>query len=211
MKSADGWPDEDLAKQRAEDEAVEQVRRMFVPWHERREIVFFNDQECSLRTAHQLLKGQDTDGALRAAEESNRACTAASGAKQKYIGRSFYNLAALQCLRRDYDAASANFGQAMAAGVGEIASQAMAECSKAKRLEAEMARYEEEQAAIAAKSEAQSEPVAISRNPPSSGAPSVSASGDIEARLRRLDELLKKGLISQAEYSKRKASILDEI
>jgi len=40
---------------------------MFFPWTEAKTVLFFNDSQCGLNVAHNLLRSKDLDGALEKA------------------------------------------------------------------------------------------------------------------------------------------------
>jgi hypothetical protein len=216
--SEEGYPDDDSVLERARELSIAQVRRLFFPWTESREVVFYEDDDkfCNLEPGYNLLKAGDLEGALVASETSYSQCRAAPGAKPKMIGRAAYDLGVLQCLGGDFDAGLINLGEAMRTNAGDVVASAIAECRQAKEAANKMDIYETDMAAVqadlsemgASGVQSAGEPV---RGGASSPANSRPASNSVEDRLRSLQDLRKKGLIDEKEFQNRKAEILKDL
>lgn len=204
-----GYPDSDEQLQKAEVEIVNQIHKMFFPWPETRKLVFFNDKDCNLKTAFQLLRGGDVEGARRTSVDNLEMCRTASGVKPKTLAHAYYNVGMIDFIRRDYDDAQDNFRHAMSLKGGEIVSSAMADCHRAQQLATQMDQYEEDQSAVVAElSSAGSGGGVAAKDDHSSETMGSSSTAE---RLRKLESLLKQGLITQQEYDQKRAAILADI
>lgn len=217
--SEDGYPEDDAVLERAKDLSIAQVRRLFFPWTENRQLVFYEDDDkfCSLETGYNLLRGGDLEGALAAATASYSGCRETPGAKPKMIGRAAYDLGVLQCLRGDFESGLTSLGEAMRLNAGDVVTSAIAECRQAKDAASKMDLYETDMAAvqadlseIAGSGVQQSGVQSRGRETPP-GATSGAAQGSVEDRLRALQDLRKKGLIEEKEFQARKAEILKDL
>lgn len=190
--------------------AVTDVHRMFFPWHERKELYFFNDDECGLRSAFKLMEIDDVDGAAEQSAVNLEACKAAA-VKPKFLARAYYNLGMARLLQSRYDEALELLGEAYRRDGGDIIAESIGEARRAKQLSTEMARLESsaELGTVVAASAAAPAPAA--GVVPASAASGGGDPGSPESRLRKLDELLAKGLINREEYEKKRGQILSEI
>jgi len=94
-KSYDGYPEapaEFDVLDGAIQAAVTEIHRMFLPWSEPTELVYYNDDKCGLKGAFQLLKAGDIEGAFRGSHENLEACKNDPKAKAKVLGHAYYNL-----------------------------------------------------------------------------------------------------------------------
>lgn len=145
-KSYDGlaeFPSEFDLTDQAIRAAVSEVHRMFLPWTERTELVFYDDNNCDLNRAYELLKRGDTEGAIRQSEASLEKCKADKSAKDKVLGHAYYNVGVGNMMHHDYDKAIANFKEAGRLRPGDIVTKAIAGCETAKALQAEMQKVED--------------------------------------------------------------------
>lgn len=179
------------------------AHRMFFAWTEQRDLYFFDDEPCGLKTAFRLLRGGDQEGTLRQSEENLEACKVAQKIKPKILWHAHYNVGMANFILGNHEKALQHFGDAATAGGGDIVTQSMAECRRAKHLAEEMRRVEEKPVLDVASAQAP---------PPSKAAAkkseAASASDDLETRLKKLKTMLDKGLITRADYDKKKADIL---
>ncbi|MBI1789990.1 MAG: SHOCT domain-containing protein [Acidobacteria bacterium] len=204
-RSAEGLPEfpSDLdVKDEALRSAASQAVQMFVPWSEQKQLYFYNDKECNLKTAFELLKAGDVASTLRQSSENLETCKA-SGSKQNNLAHAYYNLGLMFMITGDYQNARANLGEAARLRGGDIVAQTMAECQRSEALAAQMKRVEQRTAEF----ESTRAPQASTSAPPGETRPGAS----IEERLRSLDSLQKKGLITKEEYERKKAQILKEM
>lgn len=184
-------------------QAVWQVQKMFFPWTERKELYFFNDDECNLRSAFKLLQVDDVDGAAAQSAENLEACKTAA-VKPKFVARAYYNLGMARLAQSRYDEALDLLAAAFQRDGGDIIAESIGEARRAKELAEAMARLEDS-AELGA-----SPTVAVASRRPEE-LPASAGADSVESRLHKLDELLKKGLITQGEYDKKRGQILSEI
>jgi len=209
-ESWDGYPDSDDQLQNAEVEIVNQIHKMFFPWTESRKLVFFNDKDCNLKAAFLLLRGGDIEGARRTSLDNLDSCKAAAGIKPKTLAHAYYNVGMVHFIRGEYDEAQSNFHQAMSLHGGEIVASAMAECRQAQQLSSAMEQYEEDQGSLLAElSQPSSTGTAPAKNDGDTSA--TGGSPSTAERLRKLEGLLKQGLITQQEYDQKRTAILADI
>lgn len=216
--SRDGYPDGDALLEAAREKATGQIRRLFFPWTESRQVVFYedNDKFCNLEPGYNLLKAHDLNGALEASRVSYDHCRNAPGAKPKMVGRAAYDVGVALCLRGDYDEGLTMLTEALRLNPGDVATNAMAECRQAKQAANQMDIYETDIAAVQADlSDLGGPGTHGGAEPARGGAAGSSASrpaqGSVEDRLRALQDLLKKGLIDEKEFQGRKAEILKDL
>jgi hypothetical protein len=216
--SQEGYPDDESVLERARELSIAQLRRLFFPWTESREVVFYEDDDkfCSLEPGYNLLKAGDLEGALAAADASYSQCRDAPGAKPKMIGRAAYDLGVVQCLRGDFEAGLTNLGEAMRMNAGDVVTSAIAECRQAKEAASRMDIYETDMATVQADlSEIGEKGAQAGGQSAHSGVPSPNGSrqtqSSVEDRLRSLQDLRKKGLIDEKEFQNRKAEILKDL
>lgn len=208
-----GYPAATGVLEKAELVASEQIHALFFPWNESKTLIFYDDKDCNLKAAHALLRGQDFPGAARQSAENLEACKSVAADKPKLLSRAYYNLGLVHFLMGEYDNAITNLTEATKLHGSEFISSALADCRRAKETAEEMARYETDQAAflenVAAGAPAVSSPPV---SPTSKPVPAKAGSGpSVEERLKQLDTLLQKGLITKDEYSRKRAQILAEL
>lgn len=200
--SAEGYPEAPSrfdARDSAMRQAVTAVRKMFFPWDERKELYFFNDDECNLRAAFKLLQIDDVEGAAEQSARNLETCKTAS-VKPKFLARAYYNLGMTRLVQSRYDEAIDLLSEAYRRDGGDIIAESIAQSRRAKSLATEMARLDD--TADTAESGPDVERRAGTIAPASAGAESL------EARLRKLDELLAAGLVTRAEYDAKRKEIL---
>jgi hypothetical protein len=193
---------------------VLKVHRMFFPWTEERELYFFDDEPCGLRTAFRLLKGGDQDGALRQSLENVASCEPGKNVKEKVVWHAQYNVGMAYMILGDFDNALKYLTMAVTAGGGDIVTQTVADCRRAKTLAEELRRVDERPALDVATA-AEPAPERKSKATPARAKPPAAADSasdeTIEQRLTKLNGLYKKGLITQEEYSAKKSELLGKL
>jgi hypothetical protein len=209
----DEYPPEDMAITAVFAEAVQQVHRKILPWTETRKIHFYNDRECGLAAAYNLLAAADYEGASREALGSVEQCQNKSNVKPVQKARAHFNYAMTLYLLEDYLGAMSAFGQAVRLdATNKVYTEAMAECNKA---------WSESQAAGVGKKKpgGASAPPATkiaekstpSASPAGKPAPEPKTAASTEERLKKLDELYKKKMITEEEYAQKRKQILEDI
>jgi hypothetical protein len=184
---------------------VVDAHRMFFQWSEQRELYFFDDEPCALKTAFRMLKAGDQDGALKQSEQNVETCRTMEKVKPKILWHAAYNVGMANFILGRYDEALKHFAEATTAGGGDIVAQSSADCRNAKQLSEQMRRVEERPALEVARKPAEG---TATRKTAPSPASAVTASDDAETRLKKLKSMLDKGLITQAEYDRKKGDIL---
>lgn len=177
--------------------AVGEVHRLFFRWSESRELIFYDDKDCGLKVAAQLLAAGDSQGSIHQSRENLATCKQSPKTKPKLLARATYNLGIALFITGHHDSAIDYLTEALRLGVGETASTAIAECRRAQQLAAELRRVEER--------------AELDDKRPSAKASPAAAAGDAEERLRRLDELRAKGLLSEKEYQRKRDEILADL
>jgi len=220
-KSDEGFPEfpsEFDIKDAMLSRATLDVHKLLFPWSETRQLIFFNNKDCNLKTAFNLLRAGDIDTTLEVSLENLEACKSNPKAKPRLLSHASYNVGMTYFLRGDHDNALKYFRQASIAKSSGIVSQAMAEVSRASRLAVAMQAFDEQFALGQAAPAAQQVPqpqvprgsaAAISSAPPRGTV--GAASEDLATRLQKLDSLKKAGLIDQSDYDKKKSELLSEL
>jgi hypothetical protein len=192
---------------------------MFLPWTEERDLVFFDDQPCKLNVAFRLLKSGDQQQALQQSIDSVRDCVAGPGVKPKVVWHAHYNVGMANFLLGDYEKAIEHLQQAAVNGGGDIVSETLAECRRAKQLATEMDRVDErpsldELQLATQKGATKTVRRAVKADEEPSNVPSGRDKGmsdDSAARLKKLKALLDQGVITKEDYEKKKAEILKNL
>jgi tetratricopeptide (TPR) repeat protein len=145
-KSYDGYPEApsryDLLDVAIQD-AVFEVHKMFLPWEENKELIYYNNNKCNLKQAFQYLQAGDMDGAFDLSLQNLDTCRNTPGMKPKIIAHAYYNVGMGYMMRDDYEQALQYFQEAARLRPGDITTRAMAECRKAQELYFAMQRLEE--------------------------------------------------------------------
>jgi tetratricopeptide (TPR) repeat protein len=172
---------------------------MFFPWAESVQLTYFNDKACGMKQAYALLKRGDKDGALQQSLSGIEEGKSNPKIKQKELGRAYYNAGMSYFTVNDFDRALEMLNLAAQVHPSKIVDDAIASCNHAKKLAADMQRFEQsvQFAAEKATSTAAKDERAIGQT-------------SSEERLKKLNSLFKKGLISKVEYEQKKAEILKE-
>lgn len=223
------YPPVDEVKDIAMREAQAQVHNMFFPWIEYKQEVFYDDKECGLKEAYELLKRGDHDAALQMTQSNLEQCKG-EHKKEKTLPRAYYDAGLAACMQADYDKAKELFNSAMQEKGAEAVAAASSDCNRAQQSAAQLKDY-------LARLEKVPSPQAIpsaENNPPSrqptplqpapsptlgtpeGPTPVANATGaptkpSVEDRLKKLDDLLRKKLISQKDYDTKKAEILKDL
>jgi hypothetical protein len=95
----EGFPDPAVAMADAQKNAAFSVHKLLLPWKETKHVVFFNDSQCDLKTAANLLKAQDIDGALKQSDTNLATCKDQPKINPSTVARAYYNLSALRSKR----------------------------------------------------------------------------------------------------------------
>jgi hypothetical protein len=233
------FPPEDEVVDAALNDLVGQAQRLFLPWQEQTDLYFFDDKDCNLKTAHAFMKAGNVDAALQQSLTNVEACKALPKVKDKNLFHANYNVGMGYFASGQFDKALEYLNAAQLAKTADITTESIGECMRAKALATEMQRVEERVALDAtvgasrraeAPAAAAPAPPPAARGarpappkvvggrpappPPASAAPAAAsdrAGASVEERLQKLDALLKKGLITKADYDAKKAELLKEL
>ncbi len=228
VQSLSGAPDPAVAMAEAQKNAAFMVHKLLLRWKETKHITFFNDSQCNLKLAAGMLKAQDVDGALKQSESNLADCREQPKVKPATMAHAYYNIGVLQFMKDDFDAALTNLGAAQKLDDSQTYIQVAADCKRAKALSVQVVQYEEARKALAqdtatpsgsssggAKKGKKVTAAAGGMNKPGVTDKSVSATvgstSSVADRLSKLDELLKKKLITQDEYNQKRSQILGGI
>lgn len=124
-------------------EAVFEVHKMFLPWSEDRELIFYNNDKCNLKSAFQTLRVGDVEGALALSQQNLELCRNTPKIKPKIIAHAHYNLGMLHLIRDEHEQALSYFQEAARIRPGTIVTKAIAECRHSQELLAAMHEMEE--------------------------------------------------------------------
>jgi tetratricopeptide (TPR) repeat protein len=138
-------------------QATGTIHRMFFPWSEQRNLIFFDDDDCNLKQAYQYIKAGDAEGALRSSLRNLEDCRARTDLKPKTLGHAYYNVGMSQYVIGDYEKAIGALREASRLRPGDVVAQAIALCSEASNSAAQMRRIEERMAVEAAATEQKEE------------------------------------------------------
>jgi hypothetical protein len=214
------FPPADELKDKAMEDIKWQVHEKFFPSVQTKDLVFYDDKDCGLKDAYGVWHRGDAETALKLIQAGIDQCSS-ERKKDKALARAFYDAGLGYCLQRDYAKAKPLFVRAMQTKGAEAVSETAADCDHAESGAAQVKSYLDRFARIPAptpieaarapalpeKTEVQQPSVANKQPADAAAAPKPS----VEERLKKLDVLLKKGLINQKEYDKKRAEILKDI
>jgi len=203
--SYDGVPahprDSDVRRLAFETAKVK-VLRLLLPWSEVRKLTFFDDEVFGMGRAHERLKARDTHGALDLALDGLDQSRRDKGQKPKYYPRAEYNVGIIRFIQGQYEEALPHLRTALDLQPdASIFQTALRECQEAIQLQAAL-RQAERRGEPAARPEP---------GPQARPEPAEPAKAGPEARLQKLQDLYKKGLLDKREYEAKKAEILKEL
>lgn len=202
--------------------AVTEVHQLFASWEEQKEAYFFDDKACQLNTAHALLKAGDIPGVLERTQQNLQECQASGDAKPKVLAHALYNVGLAMAISDRYDEALKYIGEAERTDPGGIYEDALKEARRLRDV-VESRRKIEARAEMAASGEkgeasgagARANGAGVSPVPSTKAESDRPVSADesatVEERLKRLDDLLKKKLITKAEYDRKRAELLKKL
>jgi tetratricopeptide (TPR) repeat protein len=205
------FPSEESVRDSAIGRAAHYASTMFVKWAEQRQLYFFNDKDCNLARAFAMLKAGDIDGTVQQSEENVVACRSWPKVKDSNLAHAYYNAGLAYLLVNEHEKAMSYLTESEKLKGGDIVTQTIIQANKSARLEAEIQRVAEktekfEQAQANMKAASQQAP-----NSASGPAGSKASTESVEERLKKLDALFKKGLITKEEFEAKKIEILRDI
>jgi hypothetical protein len=145
QRSRDAWPEgasTDEVQRQAVAMFAGQIERVFLPWTEERELVFFDDKDCDLKLAAGLMKAGDIKGALEQSRRNVEACRANPKAKDKHRRHALHNLATALLAAGEAGAALPLFEEALRLGGDEEQKQGVEASSALVKLRGEAGQVE---------------------------------------------------------------------
>lgn len=183
--------------------AVYDASTFLLPWTEEKKLYFFNDKECNMIVAYDLLKANDFNGVVRQSEENIAACKTWPKLKDSSMAHAYYNAGLAYLLVNQNEKALYYLTESDKLKGGQIVTDTIAEATKAAQLDAQRRQVAERTEKFDQEIANQPPP------PPPPPAPAAPAApGSVEERLRKLDSLFKQGLLTRQEYDAKKAEIL---
>jgi hypothetical protein len=180
---------------------------MFFPWTETKSLVYFDDSACGLSAAHNLLKSKDIDRAVQKAESNLEECRGDPHINPKVLAHAYYDAGILQFIKSDYSRSLEDLSEANKLDSNKVILEALGEVRNAQESSTALARYTGD-VASATKASNSGGHLESSAGPPP---PNKDAGMSAAERLRRLDDLLRKKLITRAEYDQKRAEILSAL
>jgi len=159
-KSYDGRPEapaEFDVQEIAFKDLTSDVHRMFFPWSERTDLYFMDDRKGGLKDAFNALKAGDIDQAFELSKKNLELCKNSTDIKDKILGHAYYNVGMMYFIQNDYDQAIEFFRESQKIRPGNIVTESISECNRAKALAEEMQRVDDKAAIEIEKSENQTQ------------------------------------------------------
>ena len=122
------------------------VHRMFFPWTEKTDLVYFNDKACGLKEAFQALKSGMTDLAYDRSMANLTTCEGLTKVKPKVLAHAYYNAGMSHMIRHEHDLALEAFYEAARLRPGTVVSDAIEDARRAQESAAAMQEMEEQTA-----------------------------------------------------------------
>ena len=197
------YPRDSDVRRLAFETAKGKVMRLLLPGSEGRKLTFFDDEVFGMERAHQRLKTGDTRGALELAVQGLEQSKQDRSQKAKYYPRAHYNVGIIHFIQGHYEAALPFLRTALDMQPdASIFQTSLQECQQAIQLQEALRRAESKSEPVQTP-ESRPEPRLETRPEPAKASP--------EARLQKLQELYKKGLLDKKEFDAKKAEILKEL
>jgi hypothetical protein len=209
------YPPADEVKEMAMRDAGTKIHNMFFPSIETVQLVFYDDKDCGLKQALDVYRTGNHEGALKLIESDIDACKN-DPKKSKYIWHAYYDEGVIQCELKDFAKASELFTSVVQNKNADPVPITAGACQRSSDGSASVQRYLDKLAAVPPPAPIGSQP-ALTAASKSSAAPTKPSAttnaeaGSVEDRIKKLDSLLRKGLITRKEYDARKAAILNSI
>jgi len=201
------YPSETEVRELAVGMARTQVHQMLCAWTEQRKLIFYDDKDYGMKAAYKRLQLNDARGALGLSLEALAAAKADPKAAVKYVGRTNYNVGMCHFILGDYAAALPFLKAARETDPShKIFAGAEAECLRGIQLAAEMNKVDARSAKVEVEAP-KAQAAAAAKEP----APAPKGGESVEDRLKKLEALKKKGLLSPQEYKAKRAEIMKDL
>ena len=199
------FPSASAARDAAVLQAAQTVSQALLPWTETRSVYFFNDKECNLSDAYKLFKSGDIAGALKLAQDSVEPCKTWPKAKDTNQAHVLFDIGVAQLALGRPQEALDTLQQSEQVKGGFMVKDTISIVRDTLRVSAAY------QQALADSAPFQQPEVTPAAQPAPVLPARAAASGTVEDRLKRLDSLLKQGLITQQDYDAKKAEVLKDL
>jgi curli biogenesis system outer membrane secretion channel CsgG len=204
------FPSEDQVRDSVYKGVAGEAATFFVNWSELKQLYFFNDKDCGLKHAFEVLRAGDIAGAAQASEENLTACKANPPAKGNALAHAYYNAGLGYLLLNEHGKAMSYLTESEKLKGGDIVTDTIAQASKSAKLAAEMQRTTERTDRLE-----QAQADAKGRQPANAAGQQTAAvpgpAEPLEDRLKKLDALFRNGLISKEEFDAKKTQLLKEL
>ncbi len=204
------FPSQELVRDAAINAAAHEASTFFVKWAEQKRLYFFNGKECNLNRAFAMLKAGDIEGTVRQSEENVGACKSWPKVKDSNVAHAYYNAGLSYMLVNEHAKAISYLTESERLKGGDIVTQTIIQANRSAKLAVEMQsvtekteKFEQAQAEMKARA-----PQAPGPSGPTGARPALES---VEERLKKLDGLFKKGLITKQEFEAKKTEILKDI
>mgnify|MGYP000871790230 CR=1 FL=1 len=122
------------------------VHRMFFPWSESTDLYFMDDKAGGLKDAFNALKAGDVNQAFELSKTSLEFCKNSTDVKDKVLAHAYYNVGMMYFIQNDYDKAIEFFQESQKIHPGNIITESISECNRAKALAEEMQKVDDKAA-----------------------------------------------------------------
>ena len=119
------------------------VHKMFFSWTENTALYFFDDKKGNLKAAFKALKVGNNAQAFELSQKNLEFCKNSTDIKDKILAHAYYNLGMMYFIQNDYDKAIEYFQESQKIRPGQIVTDALSECNKAKVLAEEMQKVDD--------------------------------------------------------------------
>jgi hypothetical protein len=202
------FPDRHLVRDQTIGRAVYDSSTFLLPWNEEKKLYFFNDRECNLSVAYDLLKANDFAGVVRQSEDNLVSCKTWPKLKENSMAHAYYNVGLAYLLVNNNQKALYYLTESDKLKGGQIVADTIAEATKSAQLDDEMRRVADRTERF---EQTQQNMQEAKQPPPIQPPPNPAPTGSVEERLRKLDSLFKQGLLSRQEYDAKKVDILKDL
>jgi len=166
---------------------AEWLAQQLLPWAEALRVTFFDDDAYKMDRAAARMKAGDLAGMLEWSVSGEAEARNDPGGKAKFRERAFYNLGVARMVQGDFDGARPHLLEARDMNPeASIFRDTLKECQRGLEVQAAHFRWQR-------------------------SAPAATGGRDPEQRLLDLNRLRQKGLITEEDFSRRKAEILRDL
>jgi tetratricopeptide (TPR) repeat protein len=133
------------------------VHKMFFPWQETTDLYFMDSKDGGLKEAFRALKEGDIPQAFELSKKNLEFCKNSPDLKEKVLAHAYYNVGMMYFIQNDYDTAVEFFKESQKIRPGNIVTESISECNRAKALAEEMQKVDDKAAIEIEKSQNQAQ------------------------------------------------------